>query len=85
MRALSLAWAVYYAAIIAVVAALTHFVTLLLVPIMAEHDAFARVEALGAPFRTVALPPVSPAARLFPYADPAVAASICHATAAPTQ
>lgn len=77
MRGPSLSWASYYAALIVLVAALTHLITLLLVPDLAEHDAFARVEALGAPFKTVALPPASPTARLFPYADPAVAASIC--------
>ena len=34
----------------------SHLVVVLLIPAMAEHDAFARVEALGAPFKTVALP-----------------------------
>ncbi|MDE3176387.1 MAG: DUF1254 domain-containing protein [Pseudomonadota bacterium] len=67
----------YYAALIGVVAALTHLVALLLVPSFAARDAFARVEALGPPFKTVALPAPGPQARDFPYADPAVAASVC--------
>ncbi len=67
----------YYLALIAVIAALTHLVTLLLVPGLAEHDAYARVEALGATFKTVTLPAASPSVRVFPYADPAVAAAIC--------
>jgi len=77
MNSSFLAQALYYAALIAVIAALSHLVALLLVPTVAEHDAFARVEAVGAPFKTVALAPASPASRAFPYADPAAAAAIC--------
>lgn len=74
----SLLWrALYYAALVAVVAGLTHIVALLIVPGLAEHDAYARVEALGPPFKTIALPQATPRARAFPYADPAVAASVC--------
>lgn len=69
--------ALYYAALVAVVAALTHLVALLIAPGLAEHDAYARVEALGPPFKTIMLPEASPKARAFPYADPAVAAAIC--------
>ena len=69
--------ALYYAALVAVVAALTHFLVLLAIPNVAERDAFARVAALGAPFQTVALPPATPRARDFPFADPAVAAAVC--------
>lgn len=78
MRPPALWRALYYAALVAVVAALTHIASLLLAPAMAEHDAFARVAALTeAPFKTVALPKATPATRAFPYADPAEAASVC--------
>jgi uncharacterized membrane protein len=69
--------ALYYAALILVIAGLTHLVSLLIVPAVAEHDAYARVEALGAPFKTIALPEASPKARALPYDDPAVAAAVC--------
>ena len=69
--------ALYYAALVAVVAGLTHLAALLIVPGLAEHDAYARVETLGPPFKTIALPQASPTQRVFPYADPAVAAAIC--------
>jgi uncharacterized membrane protein len=69
--------AVYYLALVAVIAALTHFVALLMIPTLAERDAFARVAALAAPFKTVALPAATPGARDFPYADPAVASTVC--------
>ena len=77
MMASLLLRALYYAALVAVVAGLTHIVALLIVPTFAEHDAYARVEALGPPFKTIALPDASPKARAFPYADPAVAAAVC--------
>jgi uncharacterized membrane protein len=77
MRPSLLGRALYYAALVAVVAGLTHFVALLIVPMLAERDAYARVEALGAPFKTISLPEASPTARAFPYADPAVAAAVC--------
>jgi uncharacterized membrane protein len=69
---------VYYAALILVIAGLTHFASLLLVPSLAEHDAFARVRLLAdAPFQTVPLPPAAPGGKAFPFADPAVAATVC--------
>ena len=69
--------AIYYAALIAVIAALTHLTALLIVPSVAENDAYARVALLGAPFKTIALPAPTPGGRAFPYADPAVAAAVC--------
>jgi uncharacterized membrane protein len=68
---------IYAGSFVAVVAALTHFVVLLALPAVAEHDAFARVEALAPPFRTVAVPAAASALRAFPYLDPAAAAAIC--------
>ncbi len=77
MKASLAARALYYAALVAVIGALTHFVVLLAIPAVADHDAYARIEALGAPFKTVALPAVTPKSRDFPYADPAFAAAVC--------
>jgi uncharacterized membrane protein len=67
----------YCGVIVAILAGLTHLVTVLLVPSMAEHDAFARIEAQSAPFKTIALPPPAPKVRDYPYADPAIAAAVC--------
>ena len=77
MRPPSLARILYGAALVGVVAALTHLVALLAIPSVAERDAYARVVALGPAFKTVVLPPPGPKSREFPYADPAVAASVC--------
>jgi uncharacterized membrane protein len=77
MRPSPVAGALYIAALVAVIAALTHLIVLLIIPAFAEHDAYARVETMGAPFKTVALPPASPKARDFPYADPAISAAVC--------
>jgi uncharacterized membrane protein len=77
MKAAWLARAAYYLALVGVIAALTHFSVLLMIPAVAERDAFARVAALAPPFKTVALPAASPKSRDFPYADPAVAAAVC--------
>jgi uncharacterized membrane protein len=67
----------YCGLIVVILAGLVHLVALLMIPAMAERDAFARVEALGAPFKTIALPTPSPKSRLIPHADPAVAAAVC--------
>jgi uncharacterized membrane protein len=77
MNASWIARIVYYVTVVAVIAALTHFAVLLTIPAVAERDAFARVAALAPPFKTVALPAVSPKARDFPYSDPAVASAVC--------
>ena len=77
MKAAWLARAAYYLALVGVIAALTHFSVLLMIPAVAERDAFARVAALAPPFKTVALPAASPKSRDFPYADPAVATAVC--------
>jgi uncharacterized membrane protein len=68
---------VYYVVIVAVLAALVHFVVVLAIPVVATRDAYASLVALGAPGETVILPRASPALRRFPYFDPAVAAAIC--------
>ncbi len=60
-----------------IVAALVHLIIVLLVPTVAAHDAFARLQTLGEPNATVLLPRAGPAERLIPYVDPAVAMSFC--------
>jgi uncharacterized membrane protein len=64
-------------ALVGVLAGLVHLTSLLAIPAVAQHDAYARVEAVGRPFATVALPLASPTSRAFPFADPAVASSVC--------
>ena len=61
----------------AILAALVHLVVVLIAPFVAARDAFARLAPLGALNQTVALPRESPAQKLLPYADPAVAMAFC--------
>jgi uncharacterized membrane protein len=61
----------------AMVAALVHIVAILIVPLYASHDAFARLSELGPVDATILLPEASPQERLIPYADPAVASAFC--------
>jgi len=61
----------------AMIAALVHIVAILLIPLYATHDAFARLSALGPVNATIALPQSAPQQRLIPYADPAVASAFC--------
>ena len=68
--------AVYIAAIV-ILAALVHFVDVLLAPYIATRDAFARLAPLGVLSETVSLPRASPTERTLPYADPAVAVAFC--------
>jgi uncharacterized membrane protein len=78
MRALS--WLGTLATLIAataILAALVHLIVVLLVPAVAERDAFARLEPLGEPNVTIVLPRAGPAERMFPYSDPAVAVAFC--------
>ena len=68
---------VAYVAVAAILAALVHLVVVLLVPLVATRDAFARLAPLGAPNETSLLPRADPREKLLPYADPAVAMAIC--------
>ena len=61
----------------AILAALVHLVVVLVAPLVAAHDAFARLAPLGPLNETVALPRAGPAEKMLPYADPAVAMAIC--------
>ena len=62
----------------AMVAALVHIVAILIIPLYATRDAFARVSELGPVNQTIALPRASPGERSIPYGDPAVASAVCH-------
>jgi uncharacterized membrane protein len=66
-----------FVAATALIAALVHFVTILTVPVFAEHDAFARFSALGPVDTTILLARPSPSERQLPFADPAVASAFC--------
>jgi len=61
----------------ALTAGLVHIVAILIVPLYASNDAFARLSALGPTNATIALPQAAPNARLIPFGDPAVAAAFC--------
>lgn len=61
----------------AIVAALVHLIVMMLIPLVATNDAYARLAKLAAINATVVLPQVGPRERMTPYADPAVATSIC--------
>jgi uncharacterized membrane protein len=60
-----------------ILAAIVHLTAVLVTPLVASHDAFARLAPLGGLNETVSLPHVGPAERLLPYADPAVAMAFC--------
>jgi uncharacterized membrane protein len=64
-------------AAVAIVAALTHFLAILLIPEVATRDAFARLAELGPVGQTIALARPNPSERRFPYGDPALASAFC--------
>lgn len=59
-----------------VVAGIVHIVSILLIPMLAPNDAFARVSALAPPGTLTLLPPAGPASPV-PFRDPAVAVALC--------
>lgn len=61
----------------AILAALVHLTVVLVAPYVATRDASARLAPLGALNETIALPRASPADKMLPYADPAVAMAFC--------
>jgi len=69
--------AALFVAAVAATAALVHFAMVLLVPVVATHDAFARLANLGPAGTTAALPRAGPDERRFPWDDPALAAAFC--------
>lgn len=66
-----------FLAAVLVVAALVHFIVILIIPVVATRDAFARLEDLGPVNATIALARASPTEQLLPYADPALATAFC--------
>lgn len=68
--------AVYLAAVL-IVAALVHFVVILIIPVVATRDAFARLADLGPVGETIALARPAPNEARFPYGDPALASAYC--------
>ena len=66
-----------FLAAVLIVGALVHFIVILVIPIVATRDAFARLEELGSANQTIALARSSPTERRFPYADPALASAFC--------
>ena len=69
--------AALFVAAVAATAALVHFAIVLLAPVVASHDAYARLAELGPPGTTAALPRAAPGEKRFPWGDPAIAASVC--------
>lgn len=61
----------------AMIAALAHIAIILLIPLYASRDAFARLSPLGPLDETIALPQPGPRERLLPYRDPAIATAFC--------
>jgi len=61
----------------AMTALLVHIVAILIIPLFATNDSFARLSRLGPLNVTLSLPAASPTARLIPYGDPAVAVAFC--------
>jgi uncharacterized membrane protein len=61
----------------AMIAALVHIVAILIIPLYATRDAFARLSELGPVNATIALPQPGPQQRLIPFGDPAVASAFC--------
>ena len=61
----------------ALTAGLVHIVAILIIPLYASNDAYARLSRIGSVNTTVPLPGAGDAAQLFPYRDPAVAEAFC--------
>ncbi len=64
-------------AIIALVATLTHFSAILLIPRVATEDAYDVLAAKTAPNKLVVLPPSRPGDALVPFRDPATIQGLC--------
>jgi uncharacterized membrane protein len=69
--------AMFYLVATLVLAALVHFATILILPLVAERDAYSRLAAMGPVGATIALPPAGPAERELSQQDPAVASAFC--------
>jgi uncharacterized membrane protein len=69
--------AAFYLVAASMLAALVHFAVILILPLVAERDAYSRLAAMGPVGATVALPQAGPAERGLSYQDPAVASAFC--------
>jgi uncharacterized membrane protein len=56
---------------------IVHLATVLLIPVMATQDAFARVSAIAAINTVVPIPAPTPEKALMPFMDPAFEVSVC--------
>ncbi len=66
-----------YLAVVLIVAILVHLIVILLIPVIATRDAYARLAALGPVGATIALARPSPSETRFPLGDPALASAFC--------
>ncbi len=66
----------YFAGIV-LVAGVVHFASILAMPELAPHDAYARLSALAKPGQMVLLPTALPGHEITPFEDPALAQAVC--------
>jgi uncharacterized membrane protein len=66
-----------YLAGIVFVAGVVHFVSILAMPELAPHDAYARLSALAKPSQMTLLPRALPGHEITPFEDPALAQAVC--------
>jgi uncharacterized membrane protein len=69
--------AAFYFAAALIVGGLAHFALVLSIPLVATHDAYDRLAAIGPVDSTLPVPRAGPRERLLAYADPAVASALC--------
>jgi uncharacterized membrane protein len=69
--------AAFYFAAALIVGGLAHFAIVLSIPLVATHDAYDRLAAIGPVDSTLPVPRAGPKERLLAYADPAVASALC--------
>jgi uncharacterized membrane protein len=66
-----------YVLAVVFVAAAVHLVSILAMPELAPHDAYARLSALAKPGRMTLLPRALPGHEITPFEDPALARAVC--------
>jgi uncharacterized membrane protein len=66
-----------YGVAILFVAGLVHIVSILVMPRLAPHDAYARLAALATPKEPFLLPQPLPGHEITPFEDPAIAEAVC--------
>jgi uncharacterized membrane protein len=66
-----------YVVAVVFVAAAVHLVSILAMPELAPHDAYARLSALAKPGRMTLLPRALPGHEITPFEDPALAQAVC--------